>query len=100
MRVLVEPEKLSLLSRQLTSVVGVSPHKNTATEVAWTLEHQVAQGASPKLILATAQNAEEEKKLAADGSGIYEVGFWIDKDREEGSVYTPDGKISWLHKEV
>lgn len=100
MRVLVEPEKLSLLSRQLTSVVGVSAHKDTAAEVAWPLEHQVVEGANPKLVLGIAQSAEEEKKLAVDGSGIYEVGFWVDRDREEGSVYTPYGKISWLHKEV
>lgn len=97
---LVGSEKLPRISKQLTSVVGISPGKDTATEVSWTLEHQAARGASPRLVLGTANDDVEEKKLAADGAGIYEVGFWVDKDREEGSVYTPHGKISWLHKSI
>ncbi|KAF7968077.1 hypothetical protein HWV62_32071, partial [Athelia sp. TMB] len=101
-RIYAEKTALAGVSRQLTSVIGASPTTETATEVAWTLEHQAKSGPSPKLVLsATRTNSAvdtKEDEEATPGRGIFEVGFWVDKEREEGSVTTPYGKISWVHR--
>lgn len=48
-----------------------------------------------QLILNVAEGEEENEVLKRNGPGVYEVGFWVAKDQDAGSVLTPYGKIVW-----
>lgn len=88
------------ISNQLTSVIGAHPTIATTTETVWDLDTpaQASQpeDKKPQFILSVPKEDSEREALKKRGPGIHEVAFWVDEDREGGSVSTPYGRILWL----
>ncbi|KIJ63346.1 hypothetical protein HYDPIDRAFT_113328 [Hydnomerulius pinastri MD-312] len=97
-RLLGEAGALSIISAQLTSVVGDLPHTSAESEYTWLLETPSGTSVSrkPLLILSSPKDEEEESYLAERGSGIYEVAFVVGRAGVEKESRTPYGKIVWL----
>jgi hypothetical protein len=103
-RVLVDQEEITTVSNQLTWVVGTKPDMVAATAAVWVLDTPTIASAgqngheSPQLILTTPKQDDEYEALKEKGPGVYEIAFWVDKDRDGGCVDTPYGKIIWRPK--
>jgi hypothetical protein len=99
-RVLANAETFSRDSRQLTTILGAQPVSNSPSEVVWKLDTvntvpSLGTHGYPKLVLNIPRDDEERSHIARAGTGIYEVGFWVEKGREGGIVQTPHGKLVW-----
>ena len=99
-KLLVSPENLDALARQLTSVVGAAPRVSTSSEVSWDLEGQPSSsgvtGGEPALILQAARTGEEREYVRARGAGIFELGIRVGSARGGGEAKTPYGRIVWI----
>lgn len=87
------------VSKQLTSVLGSEPAVGEPNKFVWTLDTTSPSPSSASLILGIPNGADEESFVQGDDrgiNGIYEVAFWVEKGREEGSARTPFGKILWI----
>ena len=93
---LTSSQTLTSVSRQLTSVIGELPVSATDAEFTWTLNTVRRQKEGPKLILNSPKNGDENIFVEGIETGIYEVGFWVDRDQRGGSEMTPYGKIVWI----
>lgn len=99
-RTLVDEEDFIAISYQLTSVIGSQPAIETATKAVWYLDTPTTasqpEHGKPQLILGVPREDSEREALKIRGPGIHEVAFWVDKDRDDGCVCTPYGRILWL----
>ena len=99
-KLLVLPESLATVTKQLTSVLGVSPYSSTAHEVAWNLDLQPSRitlpSVNPVLRVRAAESDEEKEYLRTHGAGIYEVGFAVSDPGQKRGKKTPFGKIVWV----
>jgi len=81
-------DAFATLAAQLTTVLGVSPSSAAAGSATWPLETPAPlPGLHTQLVL-------QEVADADTASGIYEVGFWVDKGRG-GHADSPYGRIVW-----
>lgn len=97
-RVLTSASSLDELTSQLTSVIGNIPHSLGENIVFWELETVRPGDTPPRLILQSPdQNDDEADQFVLQNViGIYEVGFFVDKDKKAGKAKTPYGKIAWV----
>jgi len=94
---LTSPSTFAAASRELSVVLDSQPFSSApGTEAKWHLS--TLNGLrSPTLVLATPAD-REQARFVGDNSAphIYEVGFYVGEDGEEGSVTTPFGRVVWV----
>ncbi|TFK34921.1 glyoxalase-like domain-containing protein [Crucibulum laeve] len=97
-RILTDNLSLIGISKQLTSVIGNEPNSSNDNEVVWSLDSVHLATNAPRLYLSAPSTDAENQYVSDVGTGIYEVGFRIQKGKA-GSVMTPYGKIAWILEE-
>ncbi|KDQ59694.1 hypothetical protein JAAARDRAFT_33271 [Jaapia argillacea MUCL 33604] len=98
-RLLAEEQGFSILSNQVTSIIGARPIESSASEAKWVLDSPNISSSPPYLILSKAKTEVELDYLRTGGAGIYEVGFLVPQGSgRHGSAETPFGRIVWVEE--
>ena len=99
-KLLALPEDLARTTKELTSVLGISPFSSTAEEVAWHFDLQpspvVQPSRNPVLRLRAAVDKEEREYVRTHELGIYEVAFIVADPSQDRETKTPYGKVVWV----
>ncbi len=94
---LVSNDDLTLLSRQVTTIIG-APANHVDDELSWSLETIRSAGPGGQLRLRSPKTEEEHSFLDSNidaNVGIYEVGIWVDEGKSKESVSLPHTRIVW-----
>ncbi|KAF4604263.1 hypothetical protein EYR40_001444 [Pleurotus pulmonarius] len=94
---LVSNDDLTLLSRQVTTIIG-APANHVDDELSWSLETIRSAGPGGQLRLRSPKTEEEHSFLDSNidaNVGIYEVGIWVDGGKSKEPVSLPHTRIVW-----
>ncbi|KAJ6620369.1 glyoxalase-like domain-containing protein [Mycena sp. CBHHK59/15] len=93
---LTSESNFAALSNELSVVIASPPLSRTATEARWLLS--TLNGRHPTTLILSTASDQEQVQITSNNSNpvIYEVGFWVGEDGEEGSVSTPFGRVVWV----
>ena len=97
-KLLVAPEELDVLSKQLTSVIGTAP-LTSSEELSWNLGPQPSRSSPatklPSLLLRAARTEEEHEYVRNRGAGIFELGVRVARARRAVDK-TRYGQVVWI----